>query len=58
LETLCRSVRPLSAEQEEAIDNFVALRHVQLALWAVGHREQPIFADSWNADLLHTPLIG
>jgi hypothetical protein len=34
--------------------DFVALRHLQLALWAVGHREQPMFADSWEADLLHT----
>jgi Ser/Thr protein kinase RdoA (MazF antagonist) len=49
-----RSVRPLSAEQEAAIDDFVALRHLQLALWAVRHRLQPMFADSWKADLLHT----
>jgi Ser/Thr protein kinase RdoA (MazF antagonist) len=49
-----RSVRPLSAEQEAAVDDFVALWHLQLALWAVGHREQPMFADSWKADLLNT----
>ena len=49
-----RSVRPLSAEQEAAVDDFVALRQLQLALWAVEHREQPMFARSWKADLLHT----
>ena len=49
-----RSVRPLSAEQEAAVDDFIALRRLQLALWAVQHREQPMFADSWKADLLHT----
>ena len=49
-----RSVRPLSAEQEAAVDDFVALRQLQLALWAVEHREQPMFANSWKADLLHT----
>jgi Ser/Thr protein kinase RdoA (MazF antagonist) len=49
-----RSVRPLSAEQEAAVDDFIALRRRQLALWAVQHREQPMFAHSWKADLLHT----
>jgi Ser/Thr protein kinase RdoA (MazF antagonist) len=46
-----RGVRPLPAEHEEAIDDFVALRRLQLVLWAVEHRDEPEFRAGWAQDL-------
>jgi Ser/Thr protein kinase RdoA (MazF antagonist) len=43
-----RTVRPLVAEQERLIDTFIALRHLQLTLWAVEHRTEPMFRENWT----------
>lgn len=43
-----RSVRPLPADHEDAIGDFVALRRLQLTLWVLREREQPMFRDDWS----------
>jgi Ser/Thr protein kinase RdoA (MazF antagonist) len=43
-----RSVRPLAVEHERLIDTFIALRNLQLTMWAVEHRTEPMFRDSWT----------
>jgi Ser/Thr protein kinase RdoA (MazF antagonist) len=43
-----RTVRPLPAEHEPFIDTFIALRAVQLMMWAVEHRSEPMFRDTWR----------
>jgi Ser/Thr protein kinase RdoA (MazF antagonist) len=43
-----RRVRPLAPEHERLIDTFIALRNVQLAMWAVEHRTEPMFRNSWT----------
>jgi Ser/Thr protein kinase RdoA (MazF antagonist) len=42
-----RTVRPLASEHERLIDTFIALRNVQLTMWAVEHRTEPMFRDNW-----------
>jgi Ser/Thr protein kinase RdoA (MazF antagonist) len=49
-----RSVRPLAAEHEPLIDTFVALRRLQLMMWAVEWRTQPMFRDIWTAEVTRT----
>ncbi|WP_179956960.1 phosphotransferase enzyme family protein [Amycolatopsis anabasis] len=44
-----RTVRPLPAEHEAAIDDFVALRRVQLLIWAVEQRHRPELRETWSA---------
>jgi Ser/Thr protein kinase RdoA (MazF antagonist) len=46
-----RSVRPLTAEQERLIDIFIALRFVQLMMAKIEERDQPMFRDTWVADV-------
>jgi Ser/Thr protein kinase RdoA (MazF antagonist) len=43
-----RSVRPLAVEHERLIDTFIGLRYLQLAMWAVEHRTEPMFRDTWS----------
>jgi len=43
-----RTVRPLTARHERLIDAFIALRNMQLTMWAVEHRAEPMFRDSWT----------
>jgi Ser/Thr protein kinase RdoA (MazF antagonist) len=43
-----RTVRSLPAGHERFIDTFIALRHLQLTMWAVEHRTEPMFRDSWR----------
>ncbi|GII29909.1 phosphotransferase enzyme family protein [Planotetraspora mira] len=49
-----RSVRPLAAEHERLIDVFIALRAVQLMMWTVEHRDQPMFRKTWDASATRT----
>jgi Ser/Thr protein kinase RdoA (MazF antagonist) len=42
-----RSVRPLAVEHERLIDTFIGLRYLQLTMWAVEHRTEPMFRDTW-----------
>jgi Ser/Thr protein kinase RdoA (MazF antagonist) len=46
-----RSTRNLSAEQEEYLETYLALRELQLAIWFVDQREHPAFRDIWEADV-------
>jgi len=52
LEGYC-SVRPASFVDGQVIDAFIGLRRVQLVLWAIEHRDQPPFRDTWQ-DWLNT----
>jgi Ser/Thr protein kinase RdoA (MazF antagonist) len=49
-----RGVRPLAAEHERLIDVFIALRAVQLMMWTVEHRNQPMFRETWAASTART----
>jgi len=42
-----RTVRPLTAEREQLIGAFIALRFLQLAMVIVETRENPMFRDTW-----------
>jgi Ser/Thr protein kinase RdoA (MazF antagonist) len=44
-----RNVRPLSAEHEAYLDTFIALRHLQDALWVLEYRKHPAIRDDWAA---------
>ncbi|MEV7807090.1 phosphotransferase [Microbispora sp. NPDC088329] len=43
-----RAVRPLPASHEDAIGDFTALRRLQLTLWVLEERAQPMFRDDWR----------
>ena len=43
-----RTVRPLAVEHERLIDTFIGLRNLQLTMWAVEHRTEPMFRDTWT----------
>jgi Ser/Thr protein kinase RdoA (MazF antagonist) len=49
-----RTARPLPARHEAFIDTFIALRHLQLTMYAVEHRDEAMFRDTWTADLTKT----
>lgn len=44
-----RQVRPLSAEHEAYLDAFIALRHLQDALWVLEYRKHPALSSDWDA---------
>ncbi|MDQ3929550.1 MAG: phosphotransferase [Chloroflexota bacterium] len=44
-----RQVRHLSAEHEAHLDTFIALRHLQDALWVLEYRKHPAIRDDWAA---------
>ncbi|HEX8600480.1 MAG TPA: phosphotransferase [Chloroflexia bacterium] len=44
-----RRVRPLSDEHEAYLDTFIALRHLQDALWVLEYRKHPVIRDDWDA---------
>jgi Ser/Thr protein kinase RdoA (MazF antagonist) len=44
-----RTVRPLDTGHEELIDTFIALRHLQLMMYAVEHRHEALFRETWAA---------
>jgi Ser/Thr protein kinase RdoA (MazF antagonist) len=44
-----RQVRPLSAEHEVYLDTFIALRHLQDALWVLEYRKHPAIRSDWDA---------
>jgi Ser/Thr protein kinase RdoA (MazF antagonist) len=44
-----RQVRPLSTEHEAYVDTFMALRHLQDALWVLEYRKHPAIRDDWAA---------
>lgn len=44
-----RAERPLPPE--EAVEDFRALRRLQLMVWAARNREHPMFRDTWYRDL-------
>lgn len=46
-----RQVRPLSAAHEQHLDIFMALRDLQMMIWAIEMREHPAFRDSWHSDV-------
>ena len=47
-----RRSRPLSAEQEEHLGAFMALRRLQDLLWVIEERFRPAFRDSWQAQTI------
>ncbi|GAA4561273.1 phosphotransferase enzyme family protein [Planotetraspora kaengkrachanensis] len=49
-----RGVRPLPASHERLIDVFIALRAVQLMMWTVEHRDQPMFREAWATSATRT----
>jgi Ser/Thr protein kinase RdoA (MazF antagonist) len=46
-----RSVRPLPAEHEQAIDSFMDFRDLQMMIWNLEMRNHPAFRDSWKANV-------
>ncbi|MEA2576322.1 MAG: hypothetical protein QOH93_3620 [Chloroflexia bacterium] len=44
-----RQVRHLSAEHEAHLDTFIALRHLQDALWVLEYRKHPAITGDWTA---------
>ncbi|HEX8228174.1 MAG TPA: phosphotransferase [Chloroflexia bacterium] len=44
-----RQVRPLSDEHEAYLDTFIALRHLQDALWVLEYRKHPAIRGDWDA---------
>jgi Ser/Thr protein kinase RdoA (MazF antagonist) len=53
-------VRPLpggsDAAAQEQVDALEGLRHLQLVVYAVEHRDEPMFADDWYEDM--TTILG
>ncbi|MBE0635952.1 phosphotransferase [Candidatus Bipolaricaulota bacterium] len=47
-----RRTRPLSAEQEEHLETFMALRRLQDLLWVIEERDKPAFRDRWQAQMI------
>lgn len=45
-----RDHQPLPVAHEEAVEAFVTLRHAQLMLYAVEHRDEPQFRSCWYED--------
>lgn len=54
-----RQVRHLSAEHEAYLDTFIALRHLQDALWVLESRKHPAISDDWAAQARRSlaPLV-
>lgn len=48
-----RRNRPLSNEQEERLETFMALRALQDLLWMLEERDQPAFRDQWQVQMLN-----
>ena len=46
-----RSVRTLSAEHERLLDTFMALRDLQILIWAIEMRNHPAFRATWQNDV-------
>ncbi|MEM7118994.1 MAG: phosphotransferase [Chloroflexota bacterium] len=46
-----RQVRPLSTEHEHHLEIFMALRDLQMMIWAIEMRNHPAFRDSWQSDV-------
>jgi Ser/Thr protein kinase RdoA (MazF antagonist) len=46
-----RSIRPLSAEHEQYLDIFMALRDLQIMIWAIEMRDHPAFRATWVSDV-------
>lgn len=46
-----RQVRPLSDEHEQYLDTLMALRDLQMMLWAIEMRDHPAFRHKWQAEV-------
>ena len=46
-----RRVRPLSGEHEHYLDTFMALRDLQMMIWAIEMRDHPAFRNKWKAEV-------
>lgn len=53
-----RRRRPLSVQQEEHLQTFVALRRLQDLLWVIGERERPTGLPRPVAGASHGPVAG
>jgi Ser/Thr protein kinase RdoA (MazF antagonist) len=46
-----RSIRLLPEAHERYLDSFFALRRLQLMLWWLEFRDDPVFRDTWTTDV-------
>jgi Ser/Thr protein kinase RdoA (MazF antagonist) len=49
-----RSIRPLTAEQEQYLQTFMDLRDLQMMLWAIEMRNHPAFRSTWEREVQDT----